>query len=291
MSRETSPATGSRATRAGLLVALLLTALTVGLDAADERAGIPEALRTAGATITGPVLTAIAGTFPEPAASTLTGTELSARLSLAEDERDATQHSQTLLDADHVTLLREAGHALVLARVVAVGAVGPTGPERLTIDVGERDGIGLDQSIVSADGLVGRTVRVGETTSDVLIIGAADLVMGARAGSTGLLGTVSAPGTGMPASRETGELTFTAIAFGELRVGEILHTIGSPDNTPFVAGLPIGTVDRVDPSRGRVGVTAAVTPAADVGRVDVVAVVVPSAGGAGGADDSETAGD
>ena len=275
MSQETSTATGSRATRVALLVAVLLTGLVLGLDAANERSGLPESLRTAGATVTGPVLTAIAGTFPAPAARTLTETELSARLSLAEADQAASASSLSLLQTEHVTLLRESGHTVVLARVVAVGAVGPTGPERLTIDVGERDGIGLDQSIVSIDGLVGRTVRVGATTSDVLIIGSPDLVMGARADASGLLGTVGPPGTSMPAPRESGELTFTAIAFGELGEGEVLRTIGSPDNVPFVAGLPIGTVSRVDPSRGRVGVTAAVTPAVDVGRLDVVAVIVP----------------
>ena len=277
MRPETSPQTGARATRAGLLVAVLLTALVMGVDAANERAGLPETLRSVGATVTGPVLTAIAATFPAPAASDLTAAELSARLSLAQNALAASVASESLLESEHVSLLRESGHSAVLARVVAIGALGATGPERLTIDVGERDGIGLDQSVVSSDGLVGRTVRVGATTSDVLIIGAADLIMGARAQRSGLLGTVSPAGTGAPAPRDTGELTFTAIAFGELSEGETLHTVGSPDNIPFVAGLPIGTVSRIDPSRGRVGLTAAVRPAADVGTLAVVAVVVPGA--------------
>lgn len=261
--------------RYALLTLLLITALIVGLDAGNDRSGLPETLRSAGAAVTGPVLTAIAGTFPDPPIDTVEKTELAAKLALAEQDAQSAHLSEALAAAPHVTALREQGHELVLAQIVSVGAIGPAGPERLTIDVGERDGIALDQSVVAADGLVGRTVRVGATTSDVLILGAPDLVMGARAADSQLLGTVSPPGGGDPAPRSRGQLTFTAIAFGDLTVGDQIRTVGSPDDIPFVAGLPIGTVAAVDPSRGRVGVTAALDPAVDIGRLDVVGVVIP----------------
>ena len=43
----------------------------------------------------------------------------------------------------------------VPARVVAVGASGPAGPERVTIDAGSRDGVEVDRTVVAADGLGG----------------------------------------------------------------------------------------------------------------------------------------
>lgn len=296
----------TRATsRYALVAGLLLTLAVLGLDVAGPRATVPETLRTAGAALTGPVLTKLSDTFPAPPESrfdvTAAQTELAAT---AEDLRTA-RASDALLNAVDVRTLRESNHRIVLARIIALGDLGPAGPERLTINVGSDDGVELDQTIVAATwptidahtadkatantptatdpapttvGLVGRTVRVGATTSDVLILGAADLVVGARGADSDLLGTVSPPRAGSAEPRMPGQLTFAAISFGELVVGETLRTVGSPGERPFVPGITIGTVIGVDPSRGRVGTTAAVQPAVDVGRLDVVAVIATGDG-------------
>jgi len=258
-----------------LVAGVLLTAVVMGLDAAQPRAGIPEALRAGGAAAMGPVLTRVADAFPAPPAEAPALAESRARLALAEDRLRELSQEAELARARHITALTETGHQVVLARVVAIGAFGPAGPERVTIDVGSADGIGLDQSVVAADGLVGRTVRVGRTTSDVLVIGAADLVIGARGAQSGLLGMVSSPASGELATASQGELTFTSIAFGEPRVNEDLVTVGSPDDVPFVAGLPIGFIHSVDEWTGRSNVKAALTPAVDTSYLDVVAVIVP----------------
>jgi rod shape-determining protein MreC len=256
-----------------LLAGALLTLLVLGLDLTNPDAAVSGGLRSVGAAVTGPLLTTVAQAFPEPPESASELTETSARLALTEDALRAATGSAELAMSPTLTALTDNGHGLVLARVVAVGTPGPTGPERLTIDVGTRDGIREDQSVVASAGLVGRTVRVGRSTSDVLILGAPDLVVGVRTEGTGLLGTAGPPDAGQP--REPGQLTFTAIAFGEASSGERLLTLGSPDNVPFVAGIPIGEVAAVDPSSGRVGLTATVTPAVDIATLDVVAVVVP----------------
>lgn len=257
-----------------LLAGVLATAVVMGLDAASVRAALPEALRAGGAAVMSPVLTRVAESFPPPPDDATALAESQARLALTEDQLRQSAQQVELAQTPHITALADSGHEAMLARVVAIGANGPAGPERLTIDVGSDDGVSLDQSVVAADGLVGRTVRVGSTTSDVLILGAPDLVIGARALDSALLGTVSAPASADPASREQGQLTFTAISFGDLREGEQVVTVGSPDETPFVAGLPVGTITSVDASSGRVNVTAALAPAVEIGRLDVVAVVV-----------------
>ena len=51
------------------------------------------------------------------------------------------------------------------------GRRAPAGPERVTIDVGSRDGVETDLTVVAADGLVGRVVAVAPWTSDVLLVG------------------------------------------------------------------------------------------------------------------------
>lgn len=265
----------SKPARYALLAALLLTSGIVALDAAYPGVWLTTSLRTAGAAATGPVLTAIADTVPQPAAGEEELARVSAQLALARDELRTVQMSTELAGADHISAAGEVGHAVVLARVVALGAIGPAGPERLTLDVGTEDGILKDQSVVAADGLLGRTVRVGATTSDVLIIGAPDLVIGARGAESGLLGTVTPGALADAGEREPGQLTFTPISFGEPTPGEQLLTLGSPDSSPFVAGLPIGTITSIDPAAGRISRTAAITPAVDIARLSVVAVIVP----------------
>jgi rod shape-determining protein MreC len=265
---------------AGALVTLLVLALDLtagrssGADGAPSR--VTDTLRAAGATVTGPLLTTAARAFPPPADHEPALVRTSARLALTEEALRRADATSELLTSPTLTATSDSGHSLVLARVVGVGAPGPSGPQRLTLDVGSRDGVTLDQSVVAGAGLVGRTVRVGTTTSDVLILGASDLVVGARAGTTGLLGTV-APPTAADASRDPGQLTFAAISLGDLEPGEPVITVGSPDDVPFVAGIAVGTVATVDPDTGRLGRTAAVDPAVDIGTLDIVAVVIPQA--------------
>ena len=264
-----------------LLAGALLTLLVLGLDLASSDAAIPGALRDSGAVATGPLLTAMTRVLPEPPDAATEFAETSAHLALTENALRRAERTIELTMSDTLTAATDSGHRAVLGRVVAIGALGPSGPERLTLDLGSRDGIAVDQSVVAPDGLVGRTVRVGATSADVLILGAADLVIGARAETSGLLGAVG-PAIASAAPRQGGQLTFTAIAFGEATPGERLLTLGSPDDTPFVAGIPIGQIATVDPASGQVGLTAAVAPAVDIATLDVVAVIVPtSAAGAG----------
>ena len=294
-----------RRSRYALLAAALTSLLVTGLDLADPDGPVPSTLRSAGAAVTGPLLEAVAQTLPEPADHAADLAATSARLALTESEA---RRLRGIVDLDTSATLsaatdsasRATGSAagatgsttdtatgsttdtgsvdtsarIVTGRVVGVGTPGASGLQRLTIDLGSRDGIAVDQSVLSVDGLIGRTVRVGATTSDVLVLGAADLVVGVRTES-GLLGTLGPP-TPADAAREVGQLTFTAIGRGDLTPGEPLTTVGSPDDRPFVAGIPVGTIASVDPAGGRVGAVAAVSPAADVTRLDVVAVVVPT---------------
>ncbi|MGA8046138.1 MAG: rod shape-determining protein MreC [Dermatophilaceae bacterium] len=273
--------------RYALLAGALVTLLIMGLDLADPDAAIPSTLRSAGATVTGPLLTAVADTFPEPPDHAVDLAQTGARLALTESEVrrlggivDLSTSPTLAAATDSPTDTAPQAAGIVTARVVGIGTPAATGPQRLTIDVGSRDGIATDQTVLNHQGLVGRTVRVGTTTADVLVLGAQDLVVGARTDS-GLLGTVGPP-TPADGARDPGQLTFSAIAIADLEPGELLTTVGSPDATPFVAGIPVGTVVSVDPGTGRLGPTAAIRPAADIARLDVVGVVVPTPGEDGG---------
>ncbi len=166
------------------------------------------------------------------------------------------------------------GRSLVLARVVAVGASGPAGPERVTIDAGSRDGVVPDTTVVSADGLVGRVVGVAPWTSDVLLVGAPDLVVGVRVGSRGVLGEASGSATGGAAAPEPGRLALGLVERGRMSRGDEVRTLGSVGGRPFVAGIRVGRVGSVERSAGRLSDTGTVVPSVDTTSLDVVAVVL-----------------
>jgi rod shape-determining protein MreC len=157
---------------------------------------------------------------------------------------------------------------------VAVGAQGTSGPERVTIDVGSRDGISADLTVVNADGLVGRVVSTGPWTSDVLLVGSADLTVGVRVGSAGTLGSLTGTGTTGTRPRPAGRLGVELVQRGTVKAGDVVTTMGSVGGRPFVAGIRVGRVSAVDPGGGRFAATGAVTPSVDVTTLDVVGVLL-----------------
>lgn len=166
-----------------------------------------------------------------------------------------------------------AGARVVPARVVGVGAPGPQGVVRLTIDVGSRDGVDVDRTVVAAGGLVGRVASVAPWTSDVLVVGGPDVVVGARVGASGALATVGGAAA-VAADREAGELGLTLVQAGSLTVGDEVRTLGSVDGRPFVPGVLVGTVTEVEPQKGRLAPSGTVRPAVDVGALSVVGVLL-----------------
>ncbi len=167
-----------------------------------------------------------------------------------------------------------AGRPLVLARVVAVGASGPSGPERVTIDAGSRDGVEVERTVVSADGLVGRVVGVGPWTSDVLLVGAPDLAVGVRVGGRGVLGQASGSAVAGAAAPTPGALSLSLVERGTMSSGDEVRTLGSVGGRPFVAGVRVGSVASVERSVGRLADTGTVRPSVDTTSLDVVAVVL-----------------
>ncbi|GAA2746071.1 rod shape-determining protein MreC [Terrabacter aerolatus] len=168
------------------------------------------------------------------------------------------------------------GRRVIPARVVATD-LSPLGGRSVTIDVGSRDGIRTDSTVVAADGLVGRVVAVSPWTSDVQVLGSADSVVAVRVGPAGALGTVSAPAPGDSESRPRGSLRLELVVPSAPVVGDLVRTLGSIDDTPYAAGLVVGTVTAVDPDRGQQTRSATVRPAIDPDAIDVVAVLVPTA--------------
>ncbi|MGD8150217.1 rod shape-determining protein MreC [Ornithinimicrobium sp. Y1694] len=282
-------------TRALPVTAAILTVLTAGAVVVDlARPGLVEPVRAAVATVAAPAQSVLSG-WDDARVAALTEERNALAAEVTRLEEEARRHGQ-LESLDRSTTWGD--HRLLPARVVAFApATSPVGGRTVTIDVGTDAGVQVDQTVVCVDGLVGRVVRVGAGTSDVLLLGDAGVVVGVRFGHEGALGTVQAtPAPGLP-PRSYGDLTLTALGDTDIQVGDEVTTLGSPDDTPYAARIPLGVVASVDPDRGQLGATAVVRPHVDTDLLDLVAVVfVDRADGASqrkpdtdsGTDDSTT---
>ncbi len=257
--------------RAALLaVTLALTVVLLLIDV--TRPALTAPLRSGAAALFSPVQSATTGWSQDELTRVIRERDaLAAQVSELEAQLHSTEQLTTLQQAS-------AGwgdYELLPTRVVGV-AYGstPVAGRTVTIDAGAQEGVSVDQTVVSSQGLVGRVVRVSSTSADVVLLGGPDVVVGVRFGSQGALGSVSAqPAPGLP-PRESGELTLTAIGDSRITEGEVVTTLGSPDSRPYVAGVPLGTVTSVDPDNGQLGRTAAVQPFVDPDTLDLVAVVL-----------------
>src|SRR4051794_6953913 len=263
--------------RARLVLALLLlTAFT--LITLDYRAGSGGPLRALGNAVFGPVERAAAdvarpvGSFFSSLGSLSSykstnaklrkqNQQLRAKLRLTDGERAHLTSAEKLLD-----LAGRAQFRIVPAQVVAVeGALGFEWTA--TIDVGSRDGVRANMTVVNGDGLVGKTVHVGPTTSTVLLGQDPNFTAGARLERSNEIGHVDGGG------RQP--MTFTLLGSSNtMKPGDRLVSFASIANRPFVAEVPIGRITKVLPTPGQLFRTAVVRPFVDFTAIDVVGVVV-----------------
>lgn len=153
----------------------------------------------------------------------------------------------------------------VPARVIAAGSA--AGFSRtVELDVGVRDGIKTDMTVIAGAGLVGRVISVASDTCIVLLLDDETFRAGIRMEGSGILGVVT--GTG------NDELSLTLFdSASTLKVGDRLVARGSSNSRPFVPGVPIGTVISVDQNSGTLTKSALVKPFVRLNALEVVAVV------------------
>lgn len=245
--------------RRRVLPALLL--LTLAVLVADLAGAPLGPIRGAGESVLGPVQRFLAPD-DEDAALTQDNVRLRDRVRRLEDARrtDATTGR-----------LPTAGMATVPGRVVALGRGGASGPQRITLDIGRRDGVRADRAVLAPGGLVGRVVTVGERTADVEVIGSPGAGVGVRSGTKGVIGTLT--GSDPTTDHAADELAVTQLGQDRVSAGDDVTTVGSPGGHPYPRGIPVGTVTAVDRAPGTLTDTALVDPAVDLATLDVVAVV------------------
>ena len=256
------------------LVAVLLTGVSAAVLVVDlARPGLAAPVRAGAAAALAPVQEALAG-WDDGRVAELTA-ERDALAAEVDRLREQAQDAAELQQLARSSTVAAVDRTLLPARVVAFApGSSPVGGRTVTIDVGSADGVLPDQTVVAVDGLVGRVLRVAPTSADVLLLGDPQVVVGVRFGEEGALGDVQADAApGLPA-RGHGQLTLTALGDTAVETGARVETLGSPDDVPYAAGIPLGRVVSVDPDRGQLGRTAVVEPFVDTDTLDLVAVVL-----------------
>lgn len=257
-----------------LLVLLVLTAFT--LTALDYRAGEGDspfdALRRGSDTVLGPAQRAVGGaarsvgdalvSVPRLGRYRDENRELREENERLRAELRATEGLRAERDQWHRLLQTSADHTVVPARIRSIGS--SFGFEwTATIDVGSRDGVRVDQTVISGAGLVGRTKRVGPYTSVVLLLADPGFTVGARLQRTRSFGFTT--------GRGLDPMTFTLVGQTQVAKGDVLVTSGSGT---FVPGVPVGRISTGESSGSGLTHTYDVEPYVDVGDLDVVGVVV-----------------
>jgi hypothetical protein len=155
------------------------------------------------------------------------------------------------------------------ARVVTTGD--PLSSDHaVTIDVGTRDGVHSNMTVVTDLGLVGNVVRVSETTATVQLLTDPASYVVVRDVRTNVTGFVSA--------RADGKLNFTEISpTSAIRVGDQVVTKGSTDDQPYVPNIPVGEVISVDNTPDAATHTGVVQPYARFDALDLVQLIFPVA--------------
>ncbi|MER7563349.1 rod shape-determining protein MreC [Streptomyces sp. NPDC048523] len=270
-----------RDTRESRLLLVLLIAVAFALITVDIRGGEDspvDGARQGAAAVFGPIENGVSAAV-DPVGNAvsairdsgerhdrlaeLTKENAALKARLGSDDRNSSRLKQ--LDK-MLKIAGEGQYGIKGAEVIAIGAAQGFS-WTITIDVGVNDGIRRDMTVLNGDGLVGRVTTVGPNTATVLLANDPDFTVGTRMESTDELGFASGQGD-RPLRVEL--LNGKA----EIKKGDRLVTFGSQADKPFVPGVPVGVVSRVDPSGGDLTRTVYVTPYVSFTKLDIVGVVV-----------------
>jgi rod shape-determining protein MreC len=253
-----------------VLIALLVAA--IALITIDFRDGGDSGAHGIGGRLFGPVerlAGGVTGVFQggdsgEIASLQKQNDQLRAQLAQAQSQDADARQAAGLL-----RLSRAGKYTIVAGTVIAAGG---SYSDTVTINAGSADGIAANETVLNGDGLVGTVVSVTPATATVQLATDAGATVGVRINGTGQIGALTGTAGSLSGSAPLKLTLFNANA--TLKPGQTLVTFGSVGGRPYVAGVPVGTVETVTTQPGSLTPTALVKPFADVTGLGVVGVVV-----------------
>lgn len=153
-----------------------------------------------------------------------------------------------------------------ISQTLPAQVIGSSGSEQsrsIYIDKGDHDGIKQGMPVITADGIIGKVLRVFGTTSQVLLIDDQTSGVGAILETSRLQGVLR----GTPA----GEIVLEKVTADEtVQPGEKVLTSGG--DQVFPKGLPVGTVTKVS-TASDLFLNVRVKPAANLSKLEEVLVI------------------
>jgi rod shape-determining protein MreC len=158
------------------------------------------------------------------------------------------------------------GFKVVSARVIGRGSAS-TFSQTLTLDSGSSSGITKNMTVISENGLVGVVKDVTVNSSIVLLMSDPTFRIGVRVARSQSIGVLMGEGSGS----YTLELLDPS---GSLKVGDSLISIGSDNNRPYIPGVPVGVVTKVDHTTTSLTQRATVNSYSNLNDLGVISVVL-----------------
>lgn len=181
-------------------------------------------------------------------------------LTLGNSQRELTKLHETL------QLAGLGNYRIVPAQVMAIGAAEGFGSTVL-LDAGSVDGIKVNMSVISGNGMIGRVQSTTAHTATVVLLTDASSNIGARIAGTGEIGFLSGRGL-----NDSMRLTFIDPK-ADVKIGDRLVSYGVSGGI-FSPGLPIGVVTKIETLVGSNTKVAYVQPFTDLSQIDLVGVIV-----------------
>jgi rod shape-determining protein MreC len=167
---------------------------------------------------------------------------------------------------DILDLAGTAGYKIVNAKVISHGS-SQSFSQTITIDSGSNAGIKKNMTVLSQYGLAGVVKDVYPNSALIQLASDPAFKIGARIAGSQQIGILSGRGNRSASLQLLDNST-------EVKEGDVLLARGSIANRPYVPGVPLGFITKVDNSAGAVAQTASVRYYTNFSTLGVVAVVV-----------------
>ena len=270
----------TRRTRVVLAVLLVLALALITLDYRDGSSGPVRGLRQAGGAVFGTaesVASAVTGPFVDffnhssgsgnsSQVASLQRQVIKLRTELSQEQLSKAEYRQL---SSMLQLAGRGGYRIMAATVIAMGQ---GYSQTVTLDAGTADGIKTGDTVLNGQGLIGTVTAVNAQTCSVLLATDATSVVGVTLATNGQIGWVT--GAGRTGSGN-GLLKLQVLdENADLSVGQQLVTSASIHDRPYVPGVPVGVIKKVENRGGSLTALALVQPYVDFTSLGVVGIVV-----------------
>ena len=263
-----------------LAVLLVLALALITIDYRDGSSGPVRDLRQAGGSVFGTaesVVSAVTSPFVDffnhssvagssGQVASLQREVTALRSELSQEQLSKAEYRQL---SSMLQLAGKGGYRIVAATVIAMGQ---GYSQTVTLDAGTADGIKTGDTVLDGQGLIGTVTQVNAQTCSVLLATDATSVVGVTLATSNQIGWVTGPGK---TASGTGLLRLQVLdENANLSVGQQLVTSASIHDRPYVPGVPVGVIKKVENRGGSLTALALVQPYVDFTSLGVVGIVV-----------------